>query len=656
MTKYKYNPLLKTGFQEIIDSGGAGASGDTIYNQDGVLTGDRTVSGDTHSISFENVSEFNVNDKDVYDLIRCFFRTGEGINLLSEFSVGSIEQPFESIFGEGDSTPEDMLVYQYDGTGYTEVSSEAQSASGSTFSLADGTTGNMLYVTCDKLQNGEYYKAKGIKAKLTRVLSLGTGETIFEYWNGSSYEEVNVMSTRSDNPYTSYAKEAFTHIFVPNQEHIYFDIKMQQNWQPNDPPSLGTDRYWFRYRIVDGVSTTPEFEQFKIHTNRFESNVDGWVQMFGNARELGTLAWDSGLWIAANDSPSNQDVYISDNMGVGRRENLFANGVTDRSGFATYLPFECDTSSKIKIIWSCITNDNSGGNIEWILRNGYSNDLDFNDVYTSTASAPTTAPNEQSQTIVVAAPTANNKQTTYEAYIDVSNMIARRIVGQPDLLWVTLQRSGAGGLDSHTGNVGIINIAGQYLKWCQGAHVVFLERIDGFFEDFEGGIIPSGWTTVNSAIVTNDWEVGTAEAQSGTNSLYISNDGGTTADYSSSTPDNISHIYFDYALPTGITEPHLTFYWKCEGENGGGIDDYDFMRTYIAPTSVTPVADTFVSSAYQLGRSKYLEESGWIFTEIPISATYTGETIRVIFSFKSDFSITNAPSACVDNVTIYYLE
>jgi hypothetical protein len=230
--------------------------------------------------------------------------------------------------------------------------------------------------------------------------------------------------------------------------------------------NLGVEYYWVRFRINSTVTTSPVIDQIKIHSNRTEINSDGWIEYFGKARPIDTLPWDAGLLEAAAASPSNQDLFLSDNLDVGRVENLFANGATDRIGFLSPLPLSIDTSSPIKFSWSVKTDDATAGDIDWVIRWGYV--TDGGAIYSSQAAAPTTGPNEQSISISEAAPTTANTLMWYTVDLDISTMVSRREGGFGDTIFVSLQRTSG---DTHAGDVGLVAISANYVKWCEGGHV-----------------------------------------------------------------------------------------------------------------------------------------------------------------------------------------
>lgn len=167
-------------------------------------------------------------------------------------------------------------------------------------------------------------------------------------------------------------------------------------------------------------------------------------------------------------------------------------------------------------------------------------------------------------------------------------------------------------------------------------------------EDFEGGALPAGWTLVNGG--ENDWHVGTDTASSGTYSLYISNNGGTTNQYSSVGGGlDVSHAYFDVLLPNATGAMALIFDYRCEAEIG-----FDYGNVFNAPTSVTPVANTEVSGTYLVGSAEYNDQSSWVTESIDIPLAQANTTRRFIFSWRNDTTIENQPPFAIDNVKIAF--
>jgi hypothetical protein len=172
---------------------------------------------------------------------------------------------------------------------------------------------------------------------------------------------------------------------------------------------------------------------------------------------------------------------------------------------------------------------------------------------------------------------------------------------------------------------------------------------DGGFET-GGTLAANNWTAVNHT--TNTWQVGTAAtAFAGTNSAYLSNDGGTTWAYTV-VGARTSHFYRDVTVPPGETKITLSFQWKGNG------DANDRLLIYTAPISVTPVAGTPVAP------STLLTGASLVFTQpsaalapyasatITLPAAFAGTTFRLIFTWQNNGSGGTSPGASVDDISV----
>ena len=164
-------------------------------------------------------------------------------------------------------------------------------------------------------------------------------------------------------------------------------------------------------------------------------------------------------------------------------------------------------------------------------------------------------------------------------------------------------------------------------------------------EDFEGTI---EWTLVNGT-QTNQWVVGAATGNTG-NSLYISNDGGDSNEYSHNT--STVHAYRDVQIPDDAEMINLSFDWKAGGES-----IYDYIRVWIVPTTYIPVAGTQISTSNSNG----IQIGGYFnlnttFTtanfQIP-STDYQGQIVRLAFEWRNDSGAgVTDPAGAIDNVNI----
>jgi|GEM_PF-1867322 len=154
----------------------------------------------------------------------------------------------------------------------------------------------------------------------------------------------------------------------------------------------------------------------------------------------------------------------------------------------------------------------------------------------------------------------------------------------------------------------------------------------------------NGWTVDNGA-QTNQWFVGTVPLSPNNNAAYISNDFGTSWNYTN-TSTSVVHFYRDITFPAGETDIQLSFWIKGIGESS-----FDRLRVYLVPTTTTPVAGTELSSG-QVGQANYSLQNEWIKVGIQIPASAAGTTQRLVFSWRNDNSLGTNPPIAIDNISL----
>jgi uncharacterized repeat protein (TIGR02543 family) len=188
-----------------------------------------------------------------------------------------------------------------------------------------------------------------------------------------------------------------------------------------------------------------------------------------------------------------------------------------------------------------------------------------------------------------------------------------------------------------------------YAHWALNTYAVTFNANGGnvlstsnFTESFEDGT--TGWNIVNGS-QTNKWVIGTATSRTGSYSAYISNDGSTNSYNTSST--SVVHLYRDITFPVSSSDFTLTFYFKGNGESG-----YDDLSFRYSTTSYTPVAGSTFSSGTQLG-TNYVNNSSWTQKTITLpAATFSGKTMRLVFSWRNDNSAGTQSPAAIDDISI----
>ncbi|MBB1140815.1 gliding motility-associated C-terminal domain-containing protein [Myroides sp. WP-1] len=165
-------------------------------------------------------------------------------------------------------------------------------------------------------------------------------------------------------------------------------------------------------------------------------------------------------------------------------------------------------------------------------------------------------------------------------------------------------------------------------------------------EDFEGN--PSfGFS--NDSI--NQWVIGSAVANTGTRSLYISNDEGISNAYTV-TGIQVSHAYKDIVIPATAVDLSVQLVWRNFGEYR--TDDF---RVWLVPISYTPQGGvritTSESQGIQLDENAFSRSSAFSTTELQRNVErFANQTMRLIFEWKNDESEGVQPPAAIDNLKI----
>lgn len=148
----------------------------------------------------------------------------------------------------------------------------------------------------------------------------------------------------------------------------------------------------------------------------------------------------------------------------------------------------------------------------------------------------------------------------------------------------------------------------------------------------------------------NRWAVGTATANGGLRSLYVSNDNGVTNAYTTNTT-TVVHAYRDVLIPAGTSEVDLSFDWKGVAESC-----CDYLRVWMIPATFTPVAGTQLSTANSGGTQvggNFNNDANWkTYTNTINVSGYAGQVRRLVFEWRNDFGGGNQPPAAVDNILL----
>jgi hypothetical protein len=268
--------------------------------------------------------------------------------IIGELSVGLPEKGYESVFGEGDSYTDGMVVLTTDSTAgptsdggnLTDASVNAQSSSGSTLTFQGTAANHTILVASSRSSGGNPLKHWGWKV-LQATASSG-GSYAFEIWDGTAWVDVSRMATHSSN-FVSYADNVF--LRPDSSEHIRFGLDPDTTWSLKT--INGLEAYWVRVRIASAVTTLPEFEQFKLSTSRTELNSLGDVTFHGRARFKESLSFSGNVFGETGGVATTSVSVGSGGLPTGWSHPL-KNSLLNTSGDAIYfqgpLPRGTDTS------------------------------------------------------------------------------------------------------------------------------------------------------------------------------------------------------------------------------------------------------------------------------------------------------------------------
>lgn len=322
------------------------------------------------------------------------------------------------------------------------------------FTLFPGTgVGNASYV-------GAAETFESVEASVvTALASAAESENLaVEFWDGGAWTPIATMMTNAVPPYESYTNTIFS-------EAIAEQIRLgpRPSWTP-----LSLNRsvplFWVRVVVAVAIAVNPVLTRLAAQALHLEINQCGDIQRFGGVVRF--VPWDLNVAAPADNSPGNQDVFFGQTVGVGRTENLFSSGVVDRTGLNFYLPSGADTSKGLRVRATWLGTSAAAGDVRWTLRVAGSQDGDS--VFRTAGAAPVTAPGQETVIIDQPGPGAVDVQMTVTAFLPVETINARPPAGNPDLVWVSVERTANAAEDTYPGTVALISLMLDYIEVFEG--------------------------------------------------------------------------------------------------------------------------------------------------------------------------------------------
>ncbi|MBR5726663.1 MAG: fibronectin type III domain-containing protein, partial [Muribaculaceae bacterium] len=165
---------------------------------------------------------------------------------------------------------------------------------------------------------------------------------------------------------------------------------------------------------------------------------------------------------------------------------------------------------------------------------------------------------------------------------------------------------------------------------------------------FEG--TTCGWELINGTC-QDAWVWGTATSNGGTHALYISDNGGTSWNYS----HNSVKVLAAKLLSFTDGKFEFSYDWNCYGES-----NYDFLRVALVPASQTLTAgsDYGTITTTSLPTGWIALDGGGKLNQVQtwqnkiVAVNVTAGNYYLVLAWRSDTSTQNQPPAAVDNVSI----
>lgn len=275
---------------------------------------------------------------------------------------------------------------------------------------------------------------------------------------GDVWSRFNTMTCQSSGQYYRQNSDLFT--AVAGNYQVMFDPRITSDWTKVDPPTLGTNYYWVRFRIrVATITTAPTFQQIKLHSNRAEINADGYRELFGKARAYYGIPVSWNTFQDAGGNMTDQDLWLTTNSRAGMVNNVF-NGDGRSVGALFPLPRWVDTSAPLVIEAIIVPAATVSGSLTMTAYLNSSTDGDA-----IATGDPTVTTGEVSQAITKTVTALQQETFTFE--LDISDK-GKEGAGVPaELLWLNLEATSRPG----AGNIFGMSFLVKALQFRDGEHV-----------------------------------------------------------------------------------------------------------------------------------------------------------------------------------------
>jgi hypothetical protein len=414
-------------------------------------------SGNFNPLKINNPNDITINAQFQSFQFGTFYR-----NILGNVVFGTKRFPSKIAIGEGTYDIDGVVAFtnsNLESGTWTDVTLSSISDGQPPYNFFQGTApGNCFYIGRDD-------NTLGVKVQvLTPAVGANFTDIVWEYWDGTNWIEFDTFQSSATPPYYT-VRGSF--IGTADKYQIRFGLTSNS---PLATKLLNTaNKKWVRARIVNTLPSIPVAGYCKLHVNATEVDSDGFIEYYGNARQVDTLQdWNVVLMRDVNSSSTNNDIYLYDKLSLSGK--LFHKTTVDRIGISDYLPFEADLGFPFKIKFSCLGDNAISGNVHFSALWGCS--MDNSNVFTTSISATTYTPTSHNYSNTTVQLLGSGIEARGELELDFCSVISNPSDGKPDLVWVTIQRDSDSGNDTYNGNVILMQTNVIYVKWCSGGHLL----------------------------------------------------------------------------------------------------------------------------------------------------------------------------------------
>jgi hypothetical protein len=245
-------------------------------------------------------------------------------------------------------TTDDTASSTVDGGNLTDVTDEATSKTGSTFTFQGAGANHSILVGVRRQDiNGDPLKFYGLETFIGSQASSG-GTYVFESWNGSQWVETMGMCTNADKGF-SYGTDYFirpnTDEFIRLGLNEFIESPITDfgvsavTWSNKTINSI--DAYWLRIRVgTDVTGSLPNFERFKILDSIYSFSKNGVPSAKGLAQFKKTINLNGNIW-SGTDGMGSALSNFSRTVGLGGNSytHYFENSNIDNTGKSINIQF-----------------------------------------------------------------------------------------------------------------------------------------------------------------------------------------------------------------------------------------------------------------------------------------------------------------------------